>query len=236
MSEILRAEDISVGYDGKPVIRGLSFTLNDGDVVAVLGPNGSGKTTLVRAVLSLMPLRSGRIVLFGRQRLSPSETERLIGYIPQRPELDRTFPISLSEMLGLSAGREAIDRYLDMLDLRGLLAKKVGDLSGGQVQRALLAYAIIKGPRLLVMDEPTSWVDARGADCVLCLMEEFKTRGIAMMLVSHDFSVVEAVSTKVLGLGHEGHFFEDAKSPALKRKIASLFGTVHHGGGCRPEP
>lgn len=236
MSEILRAEDISVGYDGKPVIRGLSFTVNDGDVVAVLGPNGSGKTTLVRAVLSVMPLKSGRIVLFGKERLRASEAERLIGYIPQRPELDRTFPISLGEMLGLSARREAVDRYVDMLGLRGLLAKKVGELSGGQMQRALLAYAVVKEPRLLVMDEPTSWVDASGADCLLCLMEEFRTKGIAMILVSHDFSVVETVSTKVLGLGHEGHFFEDAASPRLKRKIESLLGAMHHGAGSRPTP
>lgn len=229
MAVVLSAEDVSVGYNGKTVISELSFTVQDGEVLAVVGPNGSGKTTLLRALLGLIPLAGGKVRLFERERLKPSEAERLIAYIPQRMELDRTFPISLREMLGLSLHSASLDKYIDMLDLRGLLRKKVGELSGGQMQRALLAYAIVKEPGLLVLDEPTSWVDVRGADCVLCIMEEFRKKGIAMMIVSHDFSVIQAVATRVLGIGHEGYFFEPAESPVLEEKIASLFGTMHHG-------
>jgi ABC-type Mn2+/Zn2+ transport system ATPase subunit len=230
MSEVLRVEGLTVGYNGKEVISGLSFSVEDGDVLAVIGPNGSGKTSLLKALLGLMPVKAGRFFIFGKERLKAAE--RRIAYIPQRMELDRTFPISLGEMLNLHGGGAStslLNNYVDFLELRGLLSKRVGELSGGEMQRALLAYALIKEPRLLVMDEPTSWVDIKGADCVLCIMEEFKRKGIAMIIVSHDFSVIRSVATSVLGIGHEGHFIERADSPALDEKIESLFGTSHHG-------
>lgn len=225
MTDILKVQDIHVGYNASEVIKGLSFTVRDGDVLAVIGPNGSGKTTLIKAVLGMIPVKRGRITLFGKER----PEKDLLAYIPQRMEFDRTFPISLGEMLALHGA--PAERYIEMLELGGLLSKKVGELSGGQMQRALLAYAIIKNPRLLIMDEPTSWVDVKGADCVLCIMEEFKKKGVAMMIVSHDFSALREVSTKVLGIGPEGYFFEPADSPALEEKTNSLFGTLHHGGG-----
>lgn len=240
MDEILKAEGIRAGYNGKEVIGGLSFAVSRGDVVAVVGPNGSGKTTVVKAVLGLLPLRAGKVTLFGKARLSSAEAERLIAYIPQRLELDRTFPISLREMLGLSVPGAKVEKYLDMLELRGLLGQKLGDLSGGQMQRALLAYAVIKEPSLLVMDEPASWVDARGADCILCIMEEFRKKGIAMLVVTHDFSALSAVATHVLGLGPSGQFFERAGTPEVEEKLVALFGTTHHHGGrplvCPPGP
>lgn len=232
MSEIVRVEGLSISYDGKDVLDGVGFALKDGEVLAVIGPNGSGKTTLLKAMLGLLRPKAGEVRLFGGEG---RRSEKLISYIPQRMEVDRTFPITLREMLGLR-GRDAsaIEKYLDVLDLRGILSKRVGDLSGGQMQRALLAYAILREPKLLVMDEPTSWVDAKGADCVLCIMEEFKKKGIAMIVVSHDFSVVSAIATSVLGIGHEGHFFLQAGSPNLAEKIEALFGTTHHGTGlCR---
>jgi ABC-type Mn2+/Zn2+ transport system ATPase subunit len=231
MSEVIAAEDIRVAYNGAPIISGLSFSVGEGDVLAVLGPNGSGKTTLLLALLGMVPLAGGRVRLFGRDSLPPEEAERLIAYLPQRLSVDRTFPISLGEMLALGPRGMPAARYLDMLELRSLFGKKVGELSGGQMQRALLAYAIGKEPRLLVMDEPTSWVDVKGADCVLCIIEEFKSKGIAMLIVSHDVSEVRAVATHVLGLSTvpEGFFFEPAGSPELDRKMHALFGPPHHG-------
>ncbi len=228
MSEVIRAENIRAGYEGRAVIKGLSFTVHRGEVVAVLGPNGSGKTTLLKAVLGMIPLREGSVRLFGKQRLDEAEREKLVAYIPQRMELDRTFPITLREMLDLSRHGPDMERYVGLLELRGLLGKKVGDLSGGQMQRALLAYALIKGPALLIMDEPTSWVDAKGASCILCIIEELRAKGVAVLLVSHDFSLIRSISTHVLGVGHEVRFFDRADSPGLEEKLHSIFGTMHH--------
>lgn len=228
MAEVIRAENIRAGYDGRPVIKGISFTVHDGEVVAVLGPNGSGKTTLLKALLGILPLKEGSVRLFGRERLGEAEWEKRIAYIPQRVELDHTFPITLREMLALSRHGPEAERYIGMLELGSLMDKKVGDLSGGQMQRALLAYALIKGPGLLMMDEPTSWVDARGASCILCIIEELRSKGIAVLIVSHDYSMIKNVSTHVLGIGHDGYFFDRAESPGLEEKLHSIFGAMHH--------
>jgi zinc transport system ATP-binding protein len=230
MTEVLRVHKLHAGYNGNEVIHGLSFSVNSGDVVVVAGPNGSGKTTLLHAVLGMLRPISGIVRLFGKERLIREEAESRVAYIPQRLEVDRTFPINLREFLGLSVRRATVDTYLDLLDLRGLLDKRVGELSGGQMQRALLAYAITKEPDLLVMDEPTSWVDAKGADCILCIMEEFKHRGIAMLVVSHDISSMGEVATHILGLGPEGYFFEPADTEGLEEQVVALFGTTHHHG------
>jgi ABC-type Mn2+/Zn2+ transport system ATPase subunit len=229
MSEVIVAENITAGYDGRHVIKNLGFTVSGGDVAAVLGPNGSGKTTLLKAVLGMMPLKEGRVRLFGHAPGEP-RLEGKVAYIPQRMEIDRTFPITLGEMLNLSKHAPELERYIDMLELRKHMRKKVGDLSGGQMQRALLAYALIKGPGLLIMDEPTSWVDARGASCILCIVEELRGKGAAVLFVSHDYSAIKTVCTHVLGVGHEGYFFERADSPALDEKINELFGPIHHAG------
>lgn len=233
MSEILKVQGLSAGYGRRPVVRDLSFSLSDGDVLALLGPNGAGKTTVLKAILGMLPVLAGSVSLFAGQRLQRRERERLIAYIPQRMEFDRTFPISLKEMLALCPQGEKPSKYIDMLELGGLLSKPVGELSGGELQRAFLAYAIVREPRLLVMDEPTSWVDAKGADCVLCIIEELREKGIAMIIVSHDFSAVEAVATHVLGLGPEGCFFGPSGDEETRRRVEGIFSTLHHGE-CKP--
>lgn len=176
MGSVLEVSGLTAGYErGRDVLRGVSFGIDDGDVLTVVGPNGSGKTTLLKAILGLVPIGSGNIKVLGAKGpLKGSSTGRGIAYIPQRLEPDRTFPLSVREFLLLGAERADQGAHINLLDLGPLLDRKMGELSGGQMQRALLAYAIARRPRLLLMDEPTSWVDAKGADCVLCVMEELK--------------------------------------------------------------
>jgi zinc transport system ATP-binding protein len=232
---IIEVEGLAVAVGGRSVLADISFGVGNGEVLAVVGPNGAGKTTLLGAVLGTIPLASGRVRLFGRERLTRREAEEWVAYLPQRMHLDRSFPITLGEMLRLSPRVPLESKYIEMLRLGGLMHRRVGELSGGEMQRALLAYAIMKEPRLLVMDEPTSWVDAEGADCVICIMEEFRQRGISMVVVSHDFSVISSVATHVLGIGHEGHFFRPAGARDIEERLLGLFGTSHHEGGraCR---
>jgi ABC-type Mn2+/Zn2+ transport system ATPase subunit len=237
-SEVVRATGLAVGYAGQAVASGLSFSVSDGDVLAVVGPNGSGKTTLVRTLLGLMPPLGGSLSVLGASGPpTPAEAARHVAYIPQRLELDRTFPLSVHEFLSLNPRGPGAEAYLDMLELRPLLHRRMGELSGGQTQRALLAYAIMKEPRLLVMDEPTSWVDAKGADCIVCIIGEFKRRGIAMIMVTHDLHALSGVATHVLGVGApETWFFRPVTDAALPSMLDTLSGTGHHshtGEACR---
>lgn len=228
MAEVLSVRDVHAGFDGRDVLRGLSFSLDDGEVLTVVGPNGSGKTTLVKAILGLVPVKAGEIRIFGKG-IGDVDAERLIAYIPQRMEVDRTFPISLREMLSLSLPKAKIEKYAGMFEIEGLLGKMIGELSGGEFQRALLAYALVKEPRFLIMDEPATWVDVKGADCILCIVEELRDKGISVVYVSHDIGVARSISTKILGLGHEGYFMERRESPLLEGRLSELFGTKHHG-------
>lgn len=229
MQEIIRVDGLSVAFNGNDVLKGLSFSVGAGELLTIIGPNGSGKTTLLKAMLGMVPLKSGTVRIMGREGPGRAEAERLLAYIPQRVEIDRTYPISLREMLSLSLPNAPVDKYVDMLELGGLMEARVGDLSGGEFQRALLAYSLIKEPRLLMLDEPISWVDVKGTDCILCAVEEFRDRGIAVVFVSHDLEVAKNISTKILGLGRGAYFVEPADSPHLEERIAGLFGTRHHG-------
>jgi zinc transport system ATP-binding protein len=226
---VLSIKNIHVSFNHKEIIKDLSFELDEGEVLTIIGPNGSGKTTLLKAILGIIPVKAGVIRVFGKKDIGDLDAERLIAYIPQRMEVDRTYPISLREMLSLSLRGAYIEKYIDMLELRGLLDKRIGELSGGEFQRALLTYALIKEPKLLLMDEPTSWVDVKGSDCILCTIEDFKKKGIAVIFVSHDITIARSISTKVLGLSHGGHFLEPVHSPRLEEEITALFGTRHHG-------
>lgn len=230
---IIEAQGVSAGYNGRQIVDNVSFGLREGEVLAVVGPNGSGKTTLLKALLGMMRLSAGEVRLMGKSSLSPADIERTVAYIPQRMEIDRTFPLSLREMLSLSARGADYSRFLDFLELRDLLDRRVGELSGGQLQRAMMAYAAAKDPKLLVMDEPTSWVDAKGADCALCIMEEFKKNGMAMLVVTHDFSSLEGIATHVLGISQAiegGYFFGSVSDKGIAERAESLFGLSHHGG------
>lgn len=233
----MEAVDLKAGYGPIEVLRGISFKLNAGEILAVAGPNGSGKTTLLKALLGIIPIRGGTIKIFGHEGHAWPDAERDISYIPQRLQPDRGFPITLNEMLMLNAKSAAgkdFDYYVGMLHLEKLLDRRVGDLSGGELQRAMLAYSVIKNPKILIMDEPTSWVDARGADCVLCMIEEFRKKGIAMMIVTHDFRALRAVATHVLGIGGSGEgFYLSAEDPGVEAGLNSLFGTDHHDEGLK---
>ena len=231
MAAVLEVRGLAASYGERAIFSDLTFDVAEGDVLAVVGPNGSGKTTLLRAMLGMMKPSYGSVSFLGRPLSGyGSELESMISYIPQRMDIDRTFPISLSEFLSLGPRRPQMEKYLDILDLRGLMDSRVGALSGGQMQRALLALAVLKGPRLLVMDEPTSWVDVRGADCIVCIMEEFKRQGIAMITVTHDYASIRGVASHVLGLGMEGHhFFGSAGDADLDSHVVGVFGSSHHG-------
>ena len=159
---------VSVAYDGYEALQGVNLEIGDNDFLGVIGPNGGGKTTLVKAILGTVP-HTGEI------RLAPElfrGKERLIGYMPQLSDFDRAFPISVLEVVlsGLQGRRGFRSRYTreDREKAMGLLASSgiadtarnpIGEVSGGQMQRALLARAVISDPKLLILDEPANFVD-----------------------------------------------------------------------------
>jgi len=191
---LLRADGLSVAYGRRVILRDVCFTVREGEFWFLLGPNGEGKTTLLRCVLGLLRPRAGTLWL------NPSLGGPAgIGFVPQRCDLNPTLPTTVREfvLLGLVGvacdRRDRADRLTWALDRVGLADKRdhgYWSLSGGQRQRALVARALVRRPRLLVLDEPTNGLDLPGEESLLSFLSDLNARdGLTMMFVTHDLAI-----------------------------------------------
>ena len=199
MSALIEAHGLTVLRPGgrDTVLQGVDFRIDPQEIVTVVGPNGSGKSSLIRALLGHMPLAAGRVTRRAGLR---------IGYVPQRVQVDTTIPMTVRRFLSLprrvSDGVAA--RVLARTGVEGVGARQLTQLSGGQFQRVLLARALLHGPHLLVLDEPTQGLDQPGIVAFYKLIEEVRRQtGAAVLMVSHDLLVVMRASDRVICLnGH----------------------------------
>ncbi len=179
--------------DNQNIIENLSFQIKRGDVVTILGPNGAGKTVLLRTLLGLIP-HEGEIEW---------DSDIKIGYVPQRLPFIKDIPLSVNDFFKLKKSSEKDTKeILDSVGFReDFLEKKMGDISSGQFQRVLIAWALIKNPQVLLFDEPTAGIDISGEETVYNLLAKLKLeRNLTMLLVTHDLSVVYKFSTDVICL------------------------------------
>ena len=197
--EVVKLDDVWVRYDGVPVLEAINLTIGDGDFLGIIGPNGGGKTTLLKVILGLIKPNQGSVRVLGKP---PEKSRGRIGYVPQHNLFDRDFPISVWEVVlmgrvghaGLlkrygSNDRQAAAEALDTVGMLHHKGQQMGKLSGGELQRVLIARALVAEPRLLLLDEPTASVDPAMQTEFYELLETLKQR-MAVVLVSHDISAV----------------------------------------------
>jgi zinc transport system ATP-binding protein len=219
---VLELADGVVGYDARPVLRGVSLTVRAGEVVAILGANGSGKSTLIRAALGLVPMSAGTVRLFGTPVRRFRQRHRL-GYVPQRLGAGSGVPATVGEVVtsGRLARRgwrhrpgpdQAVARAIAAVGLTGRTDDPVGTLSGGQQQRTLIARALAGEPELLVLDEPTAGVDAASQAAFLDALRRFVAAGGTVLLVAHELGPLEAVVSRAVVL-HQGRVVHDGAVP-----------------------
>lgn len=196
-AEILTVRGLSVILQGKAILDNLNFSVKKGSIVAIVGPNGAGKTTLFRALLNLVPY-TGDITWRGRKR---------IGYVPQSP-LNTDLPVTVEEFLKLRGGGD-VSRSLLIVGLgKEMLKTQIGQLSGGQLQRVLLAWSIVDEPDILLFDEPTSGVDIGSEEPIYERILELKRKlGTTILLISHNHHVVLHYTDYVLGLNRRQVFY-----------------------------
>lgn len=189
---LLTMEAVEVARGGRTVLTDVSFAIARGEIVTVVGPNGGGKTSLIRTVVGdLRPVR-------GRVTTAPSLR---IGYMPQRLGIDRTFPLSVARFVSLAEGadRATARAALEQAGATALASRQLAALSGGELQRALLARALARRPDLLVLDEPTQGLDHAGAAAFYRLIADIRRRdGASVLLVSHDLHVVMSATDRVI--------------------------------------
>ncbi|MCS7209599.1 MAG: metal ABC transporter ATP-binding protein [Fimbriimonadales bacterium] len=205
---LVAVADLHVVLGGRPVLEGVSLEVRSGETVALIGPNGAGKTTLLRVLLGLLPYR-GRVAVLGKppERLSRADRQQ-IGYVPQALEFDRATPLLAREllwaMLGERAQRRAqLQAVLQAVDAVHLLDKPVRALSGGELQRVVIAAALALQPRLLLLDEPATGIDVGVRLQFYELIERLRTeQQVGALMVSHDLSVVSRYATRVVCIHH----------------------------------
>lgn len=212
---LLTCNNLSVGHEGKGIASGISFHVDTGDYMCVVGENGSGKSTLIKTLAGLLPPLSGEIVL------SESLKKYGIGYLPQQSAIQRSFPASVFEVV-LSGFQNRLGfspfykksykmRVIDNLRLLGMedFAKRCyGELSGGQQQRVLLARALCSAKDLLVMDEPVTGLDPESAKEMYSLVSRLnKELGMSVIMISHDIDSVKKYATHILRLANGGATF-----------------------------
>lgn len=213
---LIEIKNLSAGYDSRTVLRNVNLTVYDRDFLGIIGPNGGGKTTLIKCILGLLKPTAGEILYSDkrfvtsdkqgsaaqRPALTANRSVLKMGYLPQYNSIDRKFPITVEEVIlsGLSSQKSLISRFtathrekarqvIARMGLEGLEKRAIGVLSGGQLQRALLGRAIISDPALVVLDEPSTYIDKRFEARLYELLAEIN-HDCAIILVSHDIGTV----------------------------------------------
>jgi len=191
---LLAAEHLGSTIAGKEILTDVNISLHKGEIITLIGPNGAGKTTLVRILLGLMPATSGKVI---------RSSDLITGYVPQRVVINDQLPLRVLDFLKLSGSfpQQEIETVLKEVNVDHLMLNPVQKISGGELQRVLLARALLKKPQLLVLDEPAQGVDIIGQQALYKTISAIsKTRGCGVLMVSHDLHLVMASTDKVVCL------------------------------------
>jgi ABC-type Mn2+/Zn2+ transport system ATPase subunit len=204
----LELEDVSVAYNGQPVLCDVSFHVPHGERVAVVGPNGAGKSTLFKALVGLLPLAGGRVLIHGRPLGHHLDC---VAYVPQREEVDWGFPLTVTDVVMMGRygklgwlqrprqeDHEMVLQALREMGIADLAQRPIGELSGGQQQRVFLARALAQEPHILLMDEPFSGVDITTREAILQVLDRLRDGQVTTMISTHDLSLAAARFDKVL--------------------------------------
>ena len=241
---VLLVEDLSLTLRGQVIFDEISFVVDQGEIAILIGPNGAGKTMLMRTMLDLLPAQTGKVTIFGRSNTQLGDAATRVGYMPQRLDFDRTFPITVEEVMLLrlrksgfwlhrSPHREEVRASLAAVRADDLYDRRIGELSGGELQRVLLAYALLTSPELLMLDEPAAGVDVAGEETFYELIHHLRSeRNLTVVMVSHDLDVVYRYADQVLCLNRRllcrGAPRAVLGKDILEQTYGAMAGTYHH--------
>jgi zinc transport system ATP-binding protein len=214
---LIEVNNITMGYEGVPVLKNLSFNVNEGDYICIVGENGSGKTTLMKGILGLNSPQSGNIKYNGLDK-------KEIGYLPQMKMMQKNFPASVKEVVlsGCISNKFRIFhtkeekaiayKNIERVNMMDFIKKSFGELSGGQQQRVLLARALCATEKLIVLDEPVTGLDPIATSDMYKLIKEINRNGITVIMVTHDINSAVRQASHILHISSNQNFFGTAHS------------------------
>ncbi|MEZ0323473.1 MAG: metal ABC transporter ATP-binding protein [Hydrogenothermaceae bacterium] len=229
---MITIKGLTVIIDGKIIIEDINLDIEDGEIVAIVGPNGGGKTTLVKTLLGFIKPSSGVVYIDGK---SPKEFigEGKVGYLPQKSSYERDFPVSALDVVMFGLINEKIQKsqklkrsieYIKYVGMEGFENHPFGKLSGGQQQRIMIARALISQPKLLILDEPSTGIDMVAQENFYEFLKKInQEKGITVIMVSHDIGVVANYVHKVVGLNRKLHFFGKPKDFFQTNVLSQLY-------------
>lgn len=217
---IIEIRNLGFAYSGHPVLEDINLTVREGNFVAMIGPNGGGKTTLLKLMLGLLIPTGGSLKIFGHP---PRQVSHHIGYMPQNVHVNTHFPVTALDVVLMgklkpgkrwarysNGDRLEAHKALDRLGMGAFCHRRVGKLSGGQLQRVFVARALVSQPRLLFLDEPTANIDTRGQAEFYSLLKELN-ESVTIIVVSHDLLVLSAYVKSVACINRRLHYHDQAE-------------------------
>ncbi len=237
----ISVQKVSMSYEKKPVLEDVSFEVEQGDYLCIVGENGSGKTTLMKGILGLMPLRSGSI------RFGEGVNSNQIGYLPQQTVVQKDFPASVFEValsgclnrIGIRPFYSAREkqralRNLEVLGIGNLKLKSYKSLSAGQQQRVLLARALCAAEKIVLLDEPATGLDPIVTEELYRIVRDLNKKGATIIMISHDVKAAVENANKILHIGGTAEFF-GSTGEYLKSEAGKRFLRQNEGAGRLPD-
>ena len=250
MESIIEVNNLTVARNGRTIIDHATFSINPGTYMGVVGPNGGGKTTLMLAILGVIPYESGSIKLMGTPLEDFTEWNQIAFVSQHSIQFDERFPLTVRELVGLgrinkhNMGRplkrddwEKVDEALAFMGISDLANRRIGQLSGGQKQRVFVAKAIVRDPKVLILDEPASGIDPEAQELFFMILANLNAKqGTTILMVSHDLASVFCRMDHVMCINKQVYtspISEDSDpNDALRKAYGPHFNFVFHEHQC----
>ena len=235
---VLSSEGLHFQYNGVEILTDISFEVQAGDYVGIVGPNGSGKTTLIKLALGFLKPAQGKILLFDQSPVDFADWQK-VGYLPQKANsFNPHFPATVREIvaLGLLSRKgfprrigkqddDTIDDALSLMDITNIKKKLIGELSGGQQQRVLIAKAMVSGPELLILDEPTTALDPEGREKFFHTLKDLnEKRNLTIIMITHDMGTIGKYASRLMYIDKRVIFFGSFDNFCASEEMSTYFG------------
>lgn len=251
MDRLIEINNLNFGYSERLILKNISFTVYKGDFIGIIGANGSGKSTLIKLMLKIVAPLSGEIKLLGKD-ISAFGRWSKVGYISQKAgSFNSGFPATVEEIvqanlfskIGLlrlpkKRHRDMVEQALERVGMQDYRKSLIGNLSGGQQQRVFIARVLVGEPELLLLDEPTTGIDAKSEEAVYCLLARLnKELGLTVVMVTHDIGAITVHANRLICLAESGLLEHDPREGMTKEVVTKIYGydvNLHldHCAGC----